>query len=109
MKRSYILYLLTISLVLFPVLAEAGHSRFYVRFSVGGAVLAGGGFLVWNLTYSSRINRNNMDSKDSSVTVKSKNNRLRPMSQARPNDLHTNRLIYFQPLDLELPLLVLQW
>jgi len=57
MKRTVVALVLGLSLALWPFEDSVAETRVYVSFSIGGAVIVGGGLLIWSLTYASQVSQ----------------------------------------------------
>ena len=57
MKCIWIIPIVGLLLVIEPLTAEAGRTRVYISISVGGAVIVGGAFIAWSLTYGTRVSK----------------------------------------------------
>lgn len=109
MRRLAVFILVAVLLVLIPLSVEARQSRVYIRFSIGSAVVVGGGYLAWNLNYGYRISRKDKEPTGNVMLAKStaRGQRLRPATFQ--NHLAQNRPVSYQPLVFELPLIVFRW
>lgn len=109
MKWISIIMMVAILLVYQPMTVEAASTRVYVSISIGGALIVGGGFLAWSLSYGSRVSK-----KDPNPT---------PLPSLASNVMEFQGEKFktfvdrsfqispegFQPLKVELPLLVYHW
>ena len=57
MKRIVVLLAAAVTLTLGSPASGAAETQVYVSIGVGGAVVVGGGLLLWGLTYTSQISR----------------------------------------------------
>ena len=55
MKLHLTAWPLAFFLIFFPAAAQANDARVYLNISIGGAVVLGGGFLLWRIGYSRRL------------------------------------------------------
>jgi len=109
MKRLSVFISVAALLVLIPVSVEARQSRVYIRFSIGSAVIMGGGFLAWNLTYVYQVSRKDGEQTDRSVLAKSIDTGHRQKPTILQNQLLHTTPISYQLLTFELPLIVFRW
>jgi len=56
-KWVWIIPIVILLMVIEPLTAEAGRTRVYISISVGGAVVVGGAFIAWSLTYGTRVSK----------------------------------------------------
>ena len=109
MKRTVIALVIGLSLALWPFEDSVAETRVYVSFSIGGAVIVGGGLLIWSLTYSSQVSRNEPDLPAAPSLIGSFTG-VREGRETTATDLFVEkRPEPVPPPLLELPLLVFRW
>ena len=109
MKRTVIAFVMGLSMILWPIATSAGETRVFVSFSIGGAVIVGGGLLFWSFTYTSRVSQNEPDPGTTPSRVRSLTE-APGQTQQTAADLWVERWPEpVQPLPIELPLWVFRW
>lgn len=109
MKRTVIALVMGLSLALWPFEDSVAETRVYVSFSVGGAVIVGGGLLIWSLTYASRVSQNEPDPQAAPFLISSLTD-ASERREATATDLFVEkRPEPVPPPLLELPLWVFRW
>jgi hypothetical protein len=63
-KRQLVAVSVAAFLFAIPAAAFAAESRVYIRFSIGGSLVIGGGILIWSFGTASRVSRTDPGSAD---------------------------------------------
>ena len=92
-----------------PLMAMGGDTRVYISVSVGGAVVVGGAFIAWGLTYGTRVSRRDPGRSPlpslayayTEVPGQTSNRAFDRFPQSNPGDN--------QPLAFEVPLFIYHW
>lgn len=113
-KSSLTVIVMTVSLLFGSGIPQAAETRVYIQFSVGGAVMVGGGILWWGITQRTRVSRNLQasapldphpfffDDKTNGITSLSFHQRERVQKEGG-NPFHA------PPMPFQIPLFVYRW
>ncbi|MGH7274165.1 MAG: hypothetical protein ACREIQ_06905 [Nitrospiria bacterium] len=109
MKWIWIIPIIALLVVIDPLTAEAERTRVYISISVGGAVIVGGAFIAWSLTYGTRVSQK--DPGPSPLPALAYALTELPGQTSNPAfDRFLQRSSSGnQPLALEVPLFIYQW
>jgi hypothetical protein len=111
MKRVCMALVVAGSLLFWPLTAEAGGTRVYFHFGIGGAIALGSGLIFWNIGYSSRLaqRQENLDAlkKETFISYKSYKAVGAPLHFPEP-PLQRKFESHPSPL-IEFPLLTFRW
>ncbi len=109
MRRTVIALVMGLSLALWPFEDSVAETRVYVSFSIGGAVIVGGGLLIWSLTYASQVSRNEPDLQAAPSLISSFTDAPEGREATATDLFAEKRPEPVPPPLLELPLFVFRW
>lgn len=109
MRRTVIALVMGLSLALWPFEDSVAETRVYVSFSIGGAVIVGGGLLFWSLTYASRVSQDEPDPQAAPSLISSLTDTHERREVTATDLFAENRPGLVPPPLLELPLFVFRW
>jgi hypothetical protein len=109
MKWIFVLFIAGSLLILQPRLAEAGRTTVYIGVSVGGAAIVGGAFLIWSLSYSTRVSKQDTIPNPFPSLISTARNNQRHRTKPISHQLLQMDGQPSQSLKVELPLFRFQW